>query len=328
MVSEGRTEMEPERMRVLVTGVTGFVGSALARHLIATGTSEVVAPVRRPTQLDGITAPLVEGIGPATDWGSVLAGVDAIVHCAGRAHQVADRAADPLAAFRSVNTAGTLRLAEAAVGAGVRRLVFVSTVKVHGAENGEGQPISEADRPAPADPYAISKWEAEQGLRNLAARSGLEVVVVRPPLVYGPNPKGNLLRLLRLVERGIPLPFGAVRNRRSMIGIDNFVSALSTMVAHPAAGGRTYLVSDGEDVSTPDLIRLMAAAMGKPARLLPVPPMLLRLAGKAAGRGEDVDRLLGSLEVNSSRLVQDLGWAPVRSLEAGITDVANRFLHR
>lgn len=315
-------------MRVLVTGVTGFVGGALARHLVVAGTNEVVAPVRQPVVLDGISTPLVEDIGPATDWGSVLEGVEAVVHCAGRAHQMADRAADPIAAFRSVNTAGTLRLAEAAAGAGVRRLVFISTVKVHGPGDDEGRPFSEADQPAPADPYAVSKWEAEQGLQDLAARSGLEVVVVRPPLVYGPDPKGNMLRLLRLVERRIPLPFGAVRNRRSMIGLDNLLSALSTVLTHPAAGGRTYLVSDGEDVSTPDLVRLMAKAMDRPARLSPVPPRLLRLAGRLAGKGEDVDRLLGSLEVDSSRLARDLGWAPVRSLEAGIADMATSFLNR
>lgn len=313
-------------MRVLVTGVTGFVGSALARQLVAAGPHEVVAPVRQPTALNGIDTPLVEDIGPPTDWGRVLDGVEAVIHCAGRAHQMADSAADPLGAFRRVNTAGTLRLAEAAADAGVRRFVFVSTVKVHGSGGEGASPITEAHQPAPADPYAVSKWEAEEGLRELAARRGLEIVVVRPPLVYGPHPKGNMLRLLRLIERGMPLPFGAVRNRRSMIGLDNLVSALTTMLTHPAADGRSYLVSDGKDVSTPHLIGLMAQAMGRSARLLPVPPVLLRVAGRLAGRGEDVDRLLGSLRVDSSRLGHELGWSPVRSLEAGIADMTESYL--
>jgi nucleoside-diphosphate-sugar epimerase len=320
--------MEQERMRVLVTGVTGFVGAVLARHLAGDGTNEIVAPVRRPLELPGIATPIVGEIGPATDWRPLLTGVEGIVHCAGRAHQMADSANDPLAAFRNTNTAGTLALAEAAAMAGVRRFVFVSSVKVHGEGGTAGRPFSEVDHPAPADPYAVSKWEAEQGLTRLAVQSGLEVVIIRPPLVYGPDPKANMLRLLRLVERGVPLPFGAVRNRRSMVGLDNLVSALATALDHTAAAGQTYLVSDREDISTPDLIRLLAAAMRRPARLLPLPPMLLRVLGSIAGRSEDLDRLLGSFELDSTRIGNELGWAPPDTLAAGIAGMVKSYCER
>lgn len=315
-------------MRVLVTGITGFVGAALARQLASTGTNEVVAPVRRPLEIPSIETPTLGEIGPGTDWRSVLANVEGVVHCAGRAHQMADSAADPLAAFRSVNTAGTLALAEAAAAAGVRRLVFVSSAKVHGEGGAAGRPFTEADDPAPADPYAVSKWEAEEGLARLAARSGLEVVTIRPPLVYGPDPKGNMLRLLRLVERRVPLPFGAVRNRRSMVGLGNLVSALTTALDHPAAAGGTYLVSDREDISTPDLIRLLASVMGRPARLLPLPPMLLRVLGRIAGRSEDLGRLLDSFGVDSSRIGNELGWVPPQTVEEGIAAMVRSYCDR
>jgi nucleoside-diphosphate-sugar epimerase len=306
-------------MRVLVTGASGFVGRALASRLVATGAYEVVAPLRRPLELPGVTTVPLAGIGPDTDWRAVLEGVEAVIHCAGRAHLMADPAPDPLSEFRRVNAAGALALAEAAAGAEVRRLVFVSSAKVHGATGSPARPFRESDPPAPADPYALSKWEAEQGLARLAERTNLEVVVIRPPLVYGPEPKANMLRLLRLVDRGLPLPFGAVRNRRSMIGLDNLVSALVTALEHPAAAGRTYLVSDGEDIATPDLVQLLARAMRRPARLLPVPPLLLMLAGRLAGRGEDLERLLGSYEVDSSRIGSELGWRPPVTLTAGLT---------
>jgi nucleoside-diphosphate-sugar epimerase len=319
--------MELERMRVMVTGATGFVGHALARHLAATG-AEVVAPVRRPVEMPGLATPHVGEIGPGTDWAPLLDGVDGIVHCAGRAHQIADSATNPLAAFRSVNTAGTLALAEAAASAGVRRLVFVSSAKVHGEGGSADQPFSEDAPPAPADPYAVSKWEAEEGLTRLAARSELEVVTVRPPLVYGPEPKANMLRLLRLIDSGMPLPLGAIRNRRSMVGLENLASALATALAHPAAAGRTYVVSDQRDISTPHLIRLLAAAMGRPARLFPVPPMLLQLLGRLSSRQADMDRLIGSFVLDSSRISDELGWRPVRSFEEGIAAMAGSYLRR
>lgn len=312
-------------MRVLVTGAGGFVGGALARHLAADTSFEVVAPMRRRTEIPGVQTVPIGDIGPGTDWRAALEGIEAIVHCAARVHQMKDVSADPLAAFREVNVDGTMSLAEAAAAAGVKRLVFVSSIKVHGEAGPLGQPFREEDAPAPADPYAISKWEAEQALRRLSEHSALETVIIRPPLIYGPEPKANMLRLLRLVAKGVPLPLGAVRNKRSMIGLSNLVSALEAAMIRPAAANRTFLVSDQQDVSTPELIQIMAAAMGRPARLWPFPVGLLRLTAQLAGRGEEIDRLVGSLEVDSGRISRELGWRPPRPLAEGIAEMVRGF---
>jgi UDP-glucose 4-epimerase len=227
-----------------------------------------------------------------------------------------DEASDPLAEFRNVNTEGTLNLARQAAGAGVRRFVFISTIKVNG--EGRDEPYRETDAPAPEDAYAISKWEAEQGLHQIAHDTGLEVVILRPPLVYGPGVKANFLSLLRVIERGWPLPLGAIRNRRSLLYLGNFVDAIRLCVEHPAAAGQTFLIDDGEAVSTPELIRRLAHAMGRPARLLAVPVGWLEFAGALLGRRAAVARLTGSLWVDSSLIRARLGWAPPYSMEAGL----------
>lgn len=312
-------------MRVLVTGASGFVGGALARHLAADPSFKVVAPMRRRAEIPGVQTVPIGDIGPGTDWRAAVEGVEAIVHCAARVHQMQDASADPLAAFREVNVEGTKSLAEAAVAAGVKRLVFVSTVKVLGEAGTLGRPFREEDAPAPADPYAISKWEAEQELGRLSERSALETVIIRPPLIYGREPKANMLRLLRLVAKGVPLPLGAVRNKRSMIGLDNLVSALRAATIHPAAARRTFLVSDQQDVSTPELVNMMAAAMGRPSRLWRFPVGLLRLMAQLAGRGEEIDRLTGSLEIDSGRISHELGWRPPRSPAEGIGEMVRGF---
>jgi nucleoside-diphosphate-sugar epimerase len=217
-----------------------------------------------------------------------------------------------------VNVDGSRRLAEQAAAAGVRRLVYLSSIKVNGEQTVLRAPFLCSDTPAPQDAYGVSKWEAEQALWEVSAKTGLEVVVVRPPLVYGPGVKGNLARLLKLVRLGLPLPFSAVQNKRSLIGLDDLVDLLIRCVDHPAAAGQTFLVSDGEDLSTPDLLRHMAAAMNRSPRLFPVPVSLVRLAGSALGKRAEIDRLVGSLQIDSSHTRQVLGWIPPVSVEEGI----------
>ena len=229
-----------------------------------------------------------------------------------------DTSADPLEEFRKVNLHSTTNLARQAAQAGVKRLVYVSSIKVNGEETREGQKFSETDPPAPQDPYAISKWEAEQALHRVAGETGLEVVIVRPPLVYGPGVKGNFAQMLNVVAKGIPLPFASVRNLRSLIYVGNLADALIACAIHPAAAGQTYLVCDGEDVSTPDLLRQLATGMGVLARLLPCPPALLRLAGKLTGKSHQMGRLLDSLQVDGGKIRRDLGWRPPYTLREGL----------
>ncbi len=319
---------------ILLTGSTGFVGSALAWALLARGHGVrcAVRSVEPSTQL-GVSkhSVAVDDITAVTNWSAALAGVDCVIHCAARAHVMHETELAALAAYRAVNVQGTRRLAEQAVASGVRRLVFLSSVKVNG-ETTDGLPSpfgspwavgpssgAGTDKDAaPEDPYGLSKWEAEQALWEVFAKTGLEVVVVRPPLVYGPGVEGNLVRLLKLVRSGVPLPFGAVQNKRSLIGLDNLVDLLIRCIDHPEAAGQTFLVSDGEDLSTPDLLRQMAAAMGRSARLFPVPVSLLRLAGSALGRRAEIDRLVGSLQIDSHHTRQVLGWTPPVSVQDGI----------
>lgn len=300
-------------MQVLITGANGFVGKALVGELAGAG-HRVVSAVRRRASLPNEV--LVDGLGPDIEWGRALAGCDAVVHLAARVHVMRDAAADPFAEFRRVNTEGTLRLARQAAEVGVRRFVFISSVKVNGERR--DLPYRETDAPSPEDAYAISKWEAEQGLHRIAVETGLEVVVLRPPLVYGPGVKANFARLLRTVARGLPLPLGAIRNRRSLLYLGNFVDAIRLCLEHPAAAGQTFLLDDGEAVSTPELIRAIARASGTKPRLMPVPPGLLRFAATLLGKGAALSRLTGSLYVDASAIHSRLGWTPPYSLEEGL----------
>lgn len=301
-------------MKALVTGATGFVGTALCVRLAASG-YEVVPAVRSKS---GLPHEVVVGnLDVSTDWRPALAGCDAVVHLAARVHVMNDTAQDPLALYRETNTEATLNLARQAAQAGVRRFVFISTIKVNG--EGRDAPYRETDAPAPQDTYAISKWEAEQGLRRIAQDTGLEVVVLRPPLVYGPGVKANFQHLLRTVARGWPLPLGAIRNRRSLLYLGNFVDAIRVCVEHPDAAGQTFLLDDGQAVSTPELVRAVARAMGRPARLLPVPVGVLGFMGTLLGKRAAVVRLTGSLHVDSSAIRSRLGWEPPYSMEAGLT---------
>ena len=257
-------------MKVLVTGANGFIGRALCAHL-QQGGHQVVAAVRRPC---GLVNELVVDENGST-WAQALTGCDAVVHLAGRAHVMHEDAVDPLQAFRAANVNASARLALLAARAGVRRFVFMSSIKVNGEATQPGHPFTADDVPAPLDPYGVSKLEAEQGLREIELQTGMEVVIVRPPLVYGPGVKANFAAMMRWVARGVPLPLGAIHNARSMVSLDNLVDLLVTCLKHPAAAGQTFLVSDGEDVSTTDLLRRTAQAMGKKALLLPVPALVL-----------------------------------------------------
>jgi nucleoside-diphosphate-sugar epimerase len=314
--------------KILVTGASGFVGSALCSSLLAQGFA-VRAAVRSlgsMSSADSLDVVAVGEVGAHTDWSAALAGVDCVIHCAARAHVMHEIEADALAAYRAVNVAGTQHLAEQAAALGVRRLVFLSSIMVLGIHtNGRG-PFFVSDEPAPVEDYAISKWEGEQALWAVSARTGLEVVVVRPPLVYGPGVKGNLLRLTSLVARGLPLPLGAVHNQRSLVGLSNLVDLLRLCAVHPAAAGQMLLVSDGQDLSTPHLIRLMAEGMNRPARLLPVPVALLQAGGSLLGKRGEIDRLVGSLQVDSGYTQAQLGWTPPVSVEDGVREMARWYV--
>jgi nucleoside-diphosphate-sugar epimerase len=303
---------------VLVTGATGFVGRVLVERLLADG-GAVRAAVRRPAQgLPREVSQVVIGdIGPETDWMHAVGGIDAIVHLAARVHMTGEDATDALPRFRAVNTAGAVALARAARAAGVRRLVLLSTTTVYG-DRSHGRPFDESSPPAPATPYAQSKLEAERLVAGIVKGSATELVVLRPPLVYGADAKGNFARLVRLVERGIPLPLRSVRNRRSLVYVGNLADAILRALDHPAAARGTFVVSDGEDVSTPDLIARFATALGRPARLLPFPPALLRLAGSSLGWGDEVGRLLDDMVVDSARIRAELGWRPPFTLDEGL----------
>jgi nucleoside-diphosphate-sugar epimerase len=292
-------------MKILVTGASGFVGRAMVSRLQRDTAWSVRAASRQPrtTPMDSIT---IERIDARTDWLPALQGVDAVVHLANRAHVLRDVSSDSLADYRRVNVDGTVRLAEQAAAVGIRRFVFVSSVKV----NGEQGSFVESDPPAPRDAYGVSKLEAERALQDLSGRSGLGVVVVRPPLVYGPGVKANFAALVKVVSRGIPLPLGAIRNRRSLVALDNLVDFLCACLGSPAAHGETFFVSDGHDLSTPDIVRHIAAALDRPARLLSVPPALIASGAALVGRRGAASRLLGSLQVDISKARRVLSWAP------------------
>jgi UDP-glucose 4-epimerase len=308
---------------LFITGANGFVGAAVCRHALSSG-REVRAAVRdankaRP-DVDTVTVAPMDG---HTDWREALQGCGSVIHAAARVHVMNEASADPLGEFRRVNVQGTLNLARQAATAGVRRFVFVSSIKVNGESTQARRPYSAIDTPAPLDAYGVSKAEAEQGLRRIAAETGLEIVIVRPPLVYGPGVKANFASLMRAVQRGLPLPLGAVTdNRRSLVALDNLVDLLIVCVDHPAAANETFLVSDGEDLSTAALIRRMGQALGKPARLLPVPPSWLTMGAMLLGKRAVAQRLLSSLQVDISHTRDILGWTPPVGVDEGLRRAA------
>ena len=308
-------------MLIAVTGASGFVGRHLCSHLSREGHQPRV--IQRRFAHGTFQIP---GIDSSTDWFDAFSDVDVVIHCASRVHVLDDQVADPLAAYRAVNVAGTQRLAIQAAELGVKRLIFLSSIKVNGEGTSAGQSFNCLSPAAPLDPYGISKLEAEQALHQVSTQTGLEVVVVRPPLVYGPSVRVNFLRLLRLVQRQIPLPLGAVHNQRSLIYVGNLVSFLTACALQPAAAGRTFLIADAEPLSTPELVQQLALALKTKPRLLPVPPSLLSLLGRLSGKQAEFSRLTGSLLIDPSEAFQMLNWQPPFSTAEGLQITADWFL--
>lgn len=307
-------------VKILLTGATGFVGSAVLDELQKVPEYRVVSVVRSSDKAaSGNAATAVVGnIDRSTDYSAAIAGVNVVIHAAARAHIMRDEVADPLVEYRKVNVEGTLNLARQAAEAGVRRFIFISSIKVNGEQTAASKPFIAEDHPAPEDAYGISKMEAEQALKVLAAETAMELVIIRPPLVYGPGVKGNFASMIKLVGKGLPLPLGAVRNQRSLVALDNLVDLTVTCVDHPAACNQVFLAGDGQDLSTTELLRGVGRAMGKPARLIPVPPRLLMLGATILGRRAVAQRLLGSLQVDISKARELLGWQPPISVEEGL----------
>ncbi|MFH7326586.1 UDP-glucose 4-epimerase family protein [Desulfurivibrio sp. C05AmB] len=311
---------------ILVTGGTGFIGSALVNRLASMG-EQILYTTRKayqPPAFKHQTSLIIPTIDGHTDWTGALDVVSLVIHTAARVHVMYDNAVDPLAEFRRVNVSGTLNLARQAAASGVRRFVFISSIGVNG--NSNTRPFTEVDEPRPVEPYALTKLEAEQGLARLAVETGMEVVIIRPPLVYGPNAPGNFGVLLRWLTKGVPLPLGAIDNRRSLVGLGNLADFIITCLDHPAAANQTFLVADGEDLSTTELLRRMAAALGRPARLVPFPQSFLTAGLRIIGKGALAQRLCGSLQVDTGKARTLLGWRPPLSVDQGLAAAARPFL--
>lgn len=313
------------QQRVLVTGSSGFVGRSVCAEAVTRGFA-VYGTTRSSCNLLGSTENLVVGhIDERTDWQEALAGCQVVVHLAARVHVMADTAENPLDAFRRMNVQGSLNLARQAAASGVRRFVFISSIKVNGEATQPSLPFTADDVPAPLDAYGISKMEAEQGLREIAAQTGMEVVIIRPPLVYGPGVRANFAAMMHWLRRGVPLPLGAIHNQRSLVALDNLVDLIVTCLTHPAAANQTLLVSDGEDVSTTELLRRLGKAMDRPARLIPVPAGLLEQATALVGKRDVAQRLCGSLQVDIQKTRQLLGWNPPLTLDQGLKKTAQGY---
>ncbi|VVN34929.1 hypothetical protein PS639_05013 [Pseudomonas fluorescens] len=286
----------------------------------------VVALRRREIALPvSVRAFAIDGLDGTTQWAQALNRIDVVIHAAARVHVMEETVADPLANFRRVNVEGTLNLARQAAASGVRRFIFISSIKVNGEATSPGKVFTADDVAAPLDPYGVSKMEAEEGLRTLAAETGMEVVIIRPVLVYGPGVKANFLSMMRWLDRGVPLPLGAVNNRRSFVSLGNLIDLIQTCIDHPRAANETFLVSDGEDVSTTELLRRLSAAMGRPARLLPVPYRLMRMAAALLGKSAAIQRLFGSLQVDISKNMALLQWKPSVSMNEALRLTARDF---
>jgi UDP-glucose 4-epimerase len=312
-------------MRILVTGANGFVGHALCKalhqssHQVRTAIRSANKHQESPDQV------LVGDIIATTQWEQALQDINVVIHLAARVHVMNDQAVDPLSEFRKVNVDGTLNLARQAAMAGVKRFIFISSIKVNGESTAANHPFSADDIPAPVDAYGISKREAEDALRLLAEETGLEVVIIRPPLVYGPGVKANFLTMMRWLHKGLPLPLGSIDNKRSLVALDNLVDLLVACVDHPAAANQTFLVSDDEDLSTSDLLRRMAKVLGKTAWLLPFPGWLLTPIAGLIGKKAVAQRLCYSLQVDITKTRHLLNWTPPINVDEGLRQAAQQY---
>lgn len=305
---------------ILVTGANGFLGRSLVKRLIqeySVGYIKIATRNKNSLSSNLITH-IINDITPLTDWTLALEGVDTVIHCAARVHIMKDLSVNSLSDFRNTNVESTLNLACTAAKMGVKRFIFMSSIKVNGEYTFPNNIFSENQTPEPFDSYAISKMEAELRLQELALQTGMEVVIIRPPLVYGPGVKANFAALIRAVQRGIPLPLGSIQNQRSLVSLDNLIDLITVCITHPKAANQTFLVSDGNDLSTPDLIRGIADAAGVPARLFPMPTWALQMSGNLLGKGDAVQRLSGNLQVDISKARDLLGWTPPLSVEEGL----------
>ena len=319
--------MAVKQKRVLLTGATGFVGRAVQQRIVADGQYDLTIAVRRAVPVANVVRVVqVPELTAQTDWSAALQGVDVVIHSAARVHVMNETSADPLAEFRKVNVDGTLALARQAVAAGVQRFVFVSSIKVNGEGTELGQPYTADALAQPSDPYGVSKYEAEQALLALAQETGLEVAIVRPVLVYGPGVKANFRSMMKWVQRGVPLPLGAIHNKRSLVALDNLVDLILICAEHPAAVNQVFLASDGNDLSTTQMLQHLGVALDKRARLLPVPMSWLNAAFALLGKRSFSQRLCGSLQVDISKNQQLLGWTPPVTVEDAMRKTAAAYL--
>lgn len=315
-------------MNVLLTGANGFIGRAIVDRLSINSDHHLVAGYRKDFQVQhaGIRRCHIPDLGSDVDWSNALANIEVVIHCAARVHVMNDQAADSLTEYRKVNVDGTLCLARQAAEAGVRRFIFISSIKVNGEEKLCGQAYTAADVPAPQDPYGISKMEAEQGLTLVAQETGMELVIIRPVLVYGPGVKANFRSMMSWLKKGVPLPLGAIKNKRSLVSVDNLVDLIVTCIDHLAAANQIFLVSDDEDLSTTEMLQRLGNTLGKPARLLPVPSACLVMGGALLGKKAVVQRLCGSLQVDIRHTCETLDWHPPVSVYEGFRRTAAAFL--
>ena len=311
---------------IFLTGATGFIGRALLKELIRRGCGVSVASRRKISDLPGEVIQFqVQDLSTETNWTQLLDGIDVVIHAAARAHVMNDSTKDPITEYRKVNVEGTLNLARQAAVGKIKRFIFISSIKVNGESTLAGRAFTVDEAPSPVDPYGISKWETEVGLHRLSKETGMEVVIIRAPLVYGSGVKGNLQSMMRWINRGVPLPLGAIHNKRSLVSLDNLVDLIITCIEHPAAANQTFLAGDGEDLSTTELLQRMGKALGKPVRLVPLPAGFLTLIASLLGKKDVSQRLFGSLQVDISKARELLGWEPHVSVEEGFRKTAEDF---